>query len=84
MILKTLFTRNPCVRIYFDLETGELMDLTHNNGARSKRHVCLREITLLLPALTREHADAPQLDYLLLVTLYLSVITLRLHCASHF
>ncbi len=53
-----------------------------------KWHVCLREITLLqlqlLPALTGESADAPQLDYFWLVTLYLFVISLCLHSAASF
>lgn len=53
-----------------------------------KWHICLREITLLqlqlLPALTGESADAPQLDYLWLATLYLFVISLCLHSATSF
>lgn len=53
-----------------------------------KWHGSLREITLLqlqlLPALTGESTDAPQLDYLWLATLYLFLISLRLHSAASF
>lgn len=65
------------------------MDLTHNNGAHlngmSAWGKSLRLNSGSFPLLSLgESADAPQLDYLWLVTLYLFVISLRLHSAASF
>lgn len=84
-LLFNIETKN--ISTHFVTQSG-LKDLQPQQWWTPKQHVCLREMTSLqlqlLSALTRESADAPQLDYFWLVTLYLFIISLCLHSAASF